>query len=171
MLFRSAIRNDGGIITTGLIGTGIRLRGGTGLAGVLNDIKSLPTGSQPSTSSAWVRIRKPNGTIFGWGNEERQGKVVMQHRSPSHINMDCYFSDANVRSVSKAPLEEWMHITHVYQKGATYLYVNGHLEDSNKGQGSPLAIKQGSRLWLGGWYGNYDFVGDIDEVRISNVAR
>ena len=28
-----------------------------------------------------------------------------------------------------------------------------------------------SRLWIGGWYHNYNFVGDIDEVRISKVAR
>ncbi len=27
------------------------------------------------------------------------------------------------------------------------------------------------RMWIGGWYNNYDFVGDIDEVRISKVAR
>ena len=26
-------------------------------------------------------------------------------------------------------------------------------------------------MWIGGWYNNYDFVGDIDEVRISKVAR
>src|SRR6185295_10348000 len=27
------------------------------------------------------------------------------------------------------------------------------------------------RLWIGGWYNNYDFVGDLDEVRVSAVAR
>ena len=26
-------------------------------------------------------------------------------------------------------------------------------------------------MYIGGWYNNYDFVGDIDEVRISKVAR
>ena len=26
-------------------------------------------------------------------------------------------------------------------------------------------------MWIGGWYDNYRFVGDIDEVRISKVAR
>ena len=34
-----------------------------------------------------------------------------------------------------------------------------------------MAIKSPARLWIGGWYNNYDFVGDIDEVRISKVAR
>lgn len=26
-------------------------------------------------------------------------------------------------------------------------------------------------MWIGGWYGNYRFVGDVDELRISAVAR
>ncbi len=34
-----------------------------------------------------------------------------------------------------------------------------------------LNIKSPARMWLGGWYNNYDFIGDIDEVRISKVAR
>jgi hypothetical protein len=34
-----------------------------------------------------------------------------------------------------------------------------------------MAIKSPARLWLGGWYHNYDFTGDVDEVRLSRVAR
>jgi len=166
-----SLRPDGIGMTSGAIGAATRFSQGNGLAATLQDGKSLPTGSQASTTSAWVRVRKSNGTIVGWGNEARQGKVVMQFRSPAHINMDCYFSDANVRSTSKAPLGEWMHVSHVYSKGETRLYINGVLEGTNSGQGAPLAIAEGSRMWLGGWYGNYDFDGDIDEVRISNVAR
>jgi hypothetical protein len=26
-------------------------------------------------------------------------------------------------------------------------------------------------MWLGGWYGNYHYAGDLDEARISRVAR
>jgi len=26
-------------------------------------------------------------------------------------------------------------------------------------------------MWIGGWYNNYDFIGDIDEVKISGVTR
>jgi len=166
-----SLRPDGIGTTPGTIGNASRFRQGSGIAGTLQNGKSLPAGSQPSTTSAWVRVRKSNGTIVGWGKEAAQGKVVMQFRSPAHINMDCYFSDANVRSVSKAPIGEWMHVSHVYSKGETKLYINGRLEATNTGRGAPLTIAESSRLWLGGWYGNYDFDGDIDEVRISNVAR
>ncbi len=34
-----------------------------------------------------------------------------------------------------------------------------------------MALRSPARPWIGGWYHNYDFVGDIDEVRISNVVR
>jgi hypothetical protein len=165
------LRGEGAVTARGAIGSGARLRQGSGFAADLQPDKALPVGSQSSTTSAWVRVRKPNATIVGWGKEAAQGKVVMQFRSPAHINMDCYFSDAGVKSSSKAPLGEWMHVSHVYTKGETRLYIDGRLEGTNLGKGAPLAIAAGSRLWLGGWYGNYDFDGDIDEVRISHVAR
>src|SRR6202012_5194982 len=48
------------------------------------------------------------------------------------------------------------------------IYIDGKLD----AQATPkLNIKSPGRLWIGGWYHNYDFVGDIDEVRISKVAR
>ena len=45
------------------------------------------------------------------------------------------------------------------------------LDGADTSAGSPLAIKSPARMWIGGWYDNYTFVGDIDEVRISKVAR
>ncbi|MFM7186848.1 MAG: DUF2341 domain-containing protein [Armatimonadota bacterium] len=166
-----SLHPDGVYTTTGAIGTATRFRQGSGIAAVLETGKTLPLGSQSSTTSVWVRVRKPNATIVGWGKEAAQGKVVMQFRSPAHINMDCYFSDASIRSASKAPLGEWMHVSHVYTKGETLLYINGRLEAKNTGRGGPLSIAPDTRLWLGGWYGNYDFEGDIDEVRVSSVTR
>ena len=36
---------------------------------------------------------------------------------------------------------------------------------------APLALKRPAGMWIGGWHDNFDFVGDVDEVRISKVAR
>ena len=49
--------------------------------------------------------------------------------------------------------------------------MNGRLDGIATSAGAPLAIKSPARMWIGGWYNNYRFVGDIDEVRISKVAR
>jgi len=156
--------------TPGAIGPARHLAGEQGLAGG-EALTSLPTGSAPHSSQAWFRAEKPNGTLFGWGNEQRQGKVVMQYRSPAHINLDCYFSDANVASAGKLPVGEWVHVVHTYERGKTRLYVNGALAGSNNSTESPLNLQSPAKLWIGGWYNNYSYVGDIDEVRLSRVAR
>lgn len=134
-------------------------------------IPNYPTGSDSHSTEVWFRADKPNATLIAWGNEQAQGKVVMQYRSPPHVQMDCYFSGGNVSGKSTLPKGEWVHIVHTYEKGDSRLYVNGALDGTNTAVGSPLNIKSPARLWIGGWYGNYNFVGDIDEVRVSKVVR
>jgi hypothetical protein len=134
-------------------------------------ITTYPSGSSAHSSEAWFRAGRPNATILAWGNEQAQGKVVMQYRSPPHINMDCYFSGANVAGDSTLPMSQWIHVIHTFKNGDSRIYVNGRLDGVSTSRGAPLAIKSPARMYIGGWYNNYQFVGDIDEVRISGVAR
>ncbi|MBM4071675.1 MAG: DUF2341 domain-containing protein [Planctomycetes bacterium] len=154
----------------GVIGAARHFPGQKGIFGG-DTIPSYPTGASPHTTEAWFRAEKPNGNVIAWGNEHAQGKVVMQYRSPPHINMDCYFSGGNVAGKSLMTRSEWANVVHTYEKGDSRIYVNGVLDGVNKSLGTPLGIKSPARLWIGGWYHNYNFVGDIDEVRISKVAR
>jgi hypothetical protein len=157
-------------LTTGVIGKARHLAGRQGIFGG-EKITNYPTGSNPHSTEAWFRAEKVNGTVIGWGNEHAQGKVVMNFRSPPHVRMDCFFSGADVATTNRVPLNEWVHVMHTYQKGDSRLYVNGVLAGISTSQGAPLAIKTPARLWIGGWYHNYNFIGDIDEVRVSKVAR
>lgn len=134
------------------------------------DIATYPTGASPHSTEAWFKPDEANTTIVAWGNEAGQGKVVMQFVSPPRIAMDCYFSGANVTGKSRVPAGEWVHVAHTYRSGEARLYVNGVLDGTNTG-GPPLAIKRPAKMWIGGWYGNYQFAGAIDEVRISSVVR
>ncbi|MBL8852829.1 MAG: DUF2341 domain-containing protein [Planctomycetaceae bacterium] len=134
-------------------------------------IPNYPTGSDSHGTEVWFRPERPNSTLIGWGNEQGQGKVVMQYRSPPHIRMDCYFSGGNVAGASRVPVGDWTHVVHTYRKGEARLYVNGVLDGTNVADGGPLQIQTPARLFLGGWYNNYDFVGDLDEVRVSHVVR
>lgn len=156
--------------TAGTIGPARHLAGGQGVFGGGN-ITNYPTGASPHTTEAWFRPERPNGTVVGWGHEQAQGKVVMRFRSPPHVRMDCYFSDADVANRSALPMSEWIHAVHVYQRGNARIYVNGVLDGAAEGQGTPLNLRSPARLWLGGWYDDYSFVGDLDEVRVSKVAR
>jgi len=134
-------------------------------------ITTFPTGSAPHSSSVWFRGEKQNCRVISWGKEYRQGKVQMWYRSPSKIRMDCYFSDADVRGNPIIPLNQWTHVVHTYQKGQSRIYVNGVLDKEAKTRATPLNVERPARMWIGGWYNNYDFIGDIDEARISGVTR
>ena len=164
------MQDTGTAVTAGIIGQARHFPGKAGVFGGDN-IAIYPTGARPHTSEAWFRTTTPNTTIVGWGNEEGQGKVVMQFGSPPHMRMDCYFSRGSVASEGCIPRGEWIHVVHTYRENESLVYVNGRLAGSNTEDGPPLAIKTPARFWIGGWYDNYTFVGEIDEVRISKVTR
>ena len=163
-------KDVGTTASVGIIGPARHLAGKQGIfCGEKNE--KLPVGASPHSTEAWLRAEKSNGRVVGWGNEHGQGKVVMEFRSPPSIRMDCYFSGANIASEGRLPLNEWVHIVHTYEQGDSRIYVNGKLNIAAKTKDAPLAIKTPARLYIGGWYNNYDFVGDLDEVRISKVTR
>ncbi len=163
-------KDKGTTPAAGIIGPARRFARGKGIF-CGDKIEGYPTGAAVHTSGAWIRPDVPNTTVLGWGKEQAQGKVVMQYRSPPHVYMDCYFSNANVRCKSRLATSEWTHVVHTYTSGDARIYVNGVLDDVNKSRGGKLRIEAPARLWIGGWYNNYSFVGDIDEVRISKVVR
>ncbi len=160
-------KDTGTTSTAGVVG---QARHFAGKQGVFcgDKIPDYPAGAGSHSTEAWVRAERPNATIIGWGNEGggRGSKVRMQLRSPPHVHIDSDFSD--VRGAVRVPLGEWFHVVHTYDREDGKVYINGKLDASAK---PLLNIKTPARLWLGGWYNNYDFVGDIDEVRISKVAR
>lgn len=131
-------------------------------------IPDYPAGSSSHSTEAWIRAEKSNATIISWGNEGggRGSKVRMQLRSPPYLHIDSNFSD--VKGDSRLPLGEWVHVVHTYERGDGKVYLNGRLDSAAK---PLLNIKSPARLWIGSWYNNYDFVGEIDEVRISMIAR
>jgi hypothetical protein len=165
-----ASKDTGTTACAGVIGQARHFPGQKGIFGG-DRIPNYPTGASSHSTEAWFRAEKPNGNVVAWGNEHAQGKVVMQYRSPPHVGMDCYFSGANVAGESTLPRSEWVHVAHTYEKGNSRVYVNGVLDGVSMTASSPLAIKSPACLWIGGWYHNYNFVGDIDEARIAKVSR
>jgi hypothetical protein len=165
-----AATDAGTVPCEAVIGAGRRFETGKGIK-CGEDIARFPTGGDAHTSEAWFRAERPNALVLGWGNEQAQGKVTMELASPSHVRMDCYFSDGNVAGGSVLPMGQWVHVVHTYSKGNSRLYVNGRLDGAATRAGAPLALRSPARMWIGGWYNDYRFVGEIDEVRISKVAR
>jgi hypothetical protein len=161
--------NVGSTAGTGMIGPARHFVAGQGIR-CGTAITNFPKAASAHSSEAWFRADAANNTLVGWGLEQGQGKVVMQLASPPHINMDCYFSGANVAGRSTLALSQWYHVAHTYKNGEARLYING-VQDGITTGGTALNIPAASRMYLGGWYDNYNFAGDLDEVRISNVTR
>ena len=165
-------KDAGTTLTAGVIGNARHLVG-RGISGG-EQIVNYPVGGAAQTTEVWFRAERPNGTILAWGNEGggRGCKVQMRFQSPPHVRVDSDFSD--IRSTSRLPMNEWIHVAHTYGvpegQGAApkRIYINGQLDGEAT---TKLDIKSPARLWLGGWYNRYDFVGDLDEARISKVAR
>ena len=160
-------KDVGTTATAGIVGKARHFAGKQGVFGG-EKIAGYPVGESAHTTEAWFRAEQVNATIIGWGNEGggRGSKVRMQFRSPPHVHVDSDFSDVDAKS--RLPLGEWIHVAHTYSSGDGKIYINGNLDGAEKPK---LDIKTPARLWLGGWYNNYDFVGDLDEVRVSKVAR
>jgi len=163
-------KDTGTTLASGMIGKSRRFEQGKGI-NCGENITAYPTGSSPHSSEAWFRAEKPNTTVLAWGNEAGQGKVMLQYFSPPHMVIECYFSGADVPGGSTLPPSQWIHVVHAFKNGDSRVYVNGVLDGVSMSTGAPLAIKSPARMYIGGWYDNYRFVGDIDEVRISKVTR
>ncbi|MBJ7391131.1 MAG: DUF2341 domain-containing protein, partial [Chthoniobacterales bacterium] len=154
--------------TAGLIGEARHFGGKQGIAGG-EEITGYPAGTEPSTTEAWVRAEKPNSTIIGWGMQKGQSKFVISVRSPAQLLVDSFFG-AGVEGTTRVPLNEWIHMVHTYRQGESMLYLNG-VPYATGPKSGPMAFPTPLKLWIGGWYNNYDFLGDIDEVRVCKVTR
>jgi hypothetical protein len=163
-------KDAGTTAVKGMIGLARHFPGGKGVF-CGDKIQTYPSGDDVHSTQAWLRPESSSGRVVGWGNEKGQGKVVMHYRSPPHVRMECYFSDANVDGTITTPMPDWLHTVHTYRRGESLVYVNGVLAGTGNPRAAPLAVERPARMWIGGWYNNYDYVGDIDEVRVSNVIR
>ncbi|MFO0883464.1 MAG: DUF2341 domain-containing protein [Pirellulales bacterium] len=158
-------KDEGTTSVPGIIGKGRHLAGGQGIFGG-EKIAGYPSGVGPMTTEVWFRAEKTNGTVIAWGEEKRPSKVMFNFLSPPRMAIQCYFAD--VEAKSRLATQQWYHVVHTYTEKDSRVYIDGQLD----GQSNPvLDLPKTSRLWIGGWYRNYNFIGDVDEVRISKVAR
>jgi len=161
----------GTTLSTGVIGKSRTFSAGKGV-NCGTEIKTFPSGATPHSSEAWIKAKMINTTVLAWGVPADASKVVMNLASPSHLMAECWFGGADVIGDTTIPMSEWVHVVHAYDGTKARLYVNGVLDNTDGSNN--MKIPETVSFYIGGWNqvdGTYDFVGDIDEVRISKVAR
>ena len=162
-------KDQGTTPAAGVIGNGRHFEPGKGiLCG--DNITTYPTGSSPHSTEVWFKAKTSGDRIVCWGNGEPKAVVQFILSKPPRMSMDCYGSSAGLPGKRSIPTDEWVHVIHTYKKGEARIYVNGILDNEVTNDSNPLNIKSPAKMWMGGW-GGYVFNGDMDEVRISKVAR
>ena len=158
--------DTGTTLATGMIGKGRNFPLTKGIwCG--DTIASFPQGGVAHSTEAWFRTSAVNCEIVDWGVEGGGfNKVQIRVISPPRIYVDGNF--ASVTGNVALDQSQWHHVVHTYSGGVAKIYVDGQLDASAN---VTMNLPNPSRMWIGGWYNNYSFVGDIDEVRISKVAR
>ncbi len=162
--------NDTGTsLTTGTIGKGRNFTLGKGIH-CGDSITGFAQGNAAHSTQAWFRTNEVNCEIVDWGVEGGGfNKVQIRVISPPRIYIDGNFASVT-GNVALTP-GQWHHVVHTYTPGTpnvTRIYVDGQFDNSAN---VSMNLPNPSRMWIGGWYNSYKFVGDIDEVRISKVAR
>ncbi len=161
--------NTGTTLGTGMIGKGRNFTAGTGIwCG--DTISTFSQGGVAHSTEAWFRTSAVNCEVVDWGVEGGTGaKVQIRVISPPRIYVDGNF--ASVTGTTTLDATQWHHVVHTYTPGSpsvSRIYVDGQLDASAN---VTMNLPNPARMWIGGWYNSYAYVGDIDEVRISKVAR
>jgi hypothetical protein len=158
-------------IVEGLIGKSRKFVSGDVMRAPQN-ITFFPKKKESHSTSIWYKASQKGGDIVGWGSESRQGKIVMQLKTPGpHIRVDAWFSRGGIKTKQNLPLNKWIHVVHTHTDKETLIYVNGQLHSKSGGRGTSMNIPEKSKMTIGGWGRQSVFEGHIDEVRLANIAR
>ena len=178
-----ALIDEGGLVTpknegattvvAGMIGKGRHFAPGKGIP-CGEHIKTYPYSDQPFTSQLWLRAERAGATVLSWGRYATRfngftgdGNLVdLQLRSPAGLG---WASDGpgGVSGKTIPVMGQWYHVVATYADGTSKIYVNGGLDSSNDAKKASMSLMNDIYMNIG----KESFAGDIDEVRVSKVAR
>ncbi len=181
-----ALKDETGVLTPkdlgttaaeGIVGAARHLERGKGiLAG--DHVATYPFGDGAFTSEVWYRPTVAGTTIFYWGRYATRlngktgdgNEVGLNIGAPPSLS---WSSDGpGGASTSEMPvMGQWNHVAATYENGINRIYVNGHLA-GERFHKAAMSIVKDVVVSIGGMRGgDFRYEGDIDEVRVSRVAR
>ena len=160
--------NIGTTVANSLIGKGRTFVAGNGV-NCGDNLTTLPSGNTAHSTQAWFRSGSSGFEIVDWAREDAGKKVQIRLLNPPRIYIDGNF--ASVTGTTILAASQWHQVVHTYTPGTpgvSRIYVDGQLDASAS---VTMDITPPSIMRIGGWYNNYNFVGDMDEVRLSKFTR
>lgn len=151
-------------------------------AGLWFDPDAIEIESAPFTLEARVRARAPNATGVLIGKYHDTGYALMLMDGRPQFVVGLPGAQINLRpadeAAEKAVVEPgaWHHVAAVFDQGQARLYLDGELVGRAEAPPEKAFEANDLPLFVGGnaiWDGKVEFAfeGDIDELRISTVAR
>ena len=144
--------------SSGMIGRAKHFAGGKGI-NCGEHIRTYPFASSPHTSEAWLKADRFNTAILSWGKND--GVSIRVTPTPARISIDT--GRTRIPATSMVPKSQWVQLVYAYNGQTGQVYVNGRLDAAAP---SAVEILTPVRMQIGA-----GFFGDLDEVRISKVAR
>ncbi|MCF7732400.1 MAG: DUF2341 domain-containing protein [Akkermansiaceae bacterium] len=166
----------GTTVAAGIIGNGRHFIPGNGIK-CGDHIKNYPFSNNPFTSECWFRAEIGGTSVMCWGRYAKRfngntgdGNLVdLTFASPPAL---MWSSDGGggTRAATVPKLNQWYHIAATFENGVSRIYVNGRLDGSNDAGVNAMSLMNDIYMDIGG-HRSATFGGDIDEVRVSRVAR
>lgn len=174
--------NNGTINATGKIGNARRFDGNNDYIAI-NDFYNA-SGNQQVTVSAWIKTSDGGDQIIASydRNEYWRFEINGNGGGTGQLGWDVFTSAGQIDFGSNATVNNnaWRHVTGVYNNGAVRIYIDG-VQNTNTTQGSSfgtgttrygyIGVGSESNTFDGNKGPSSYFNGDMDEVKISNVAR
>ena len=144
---------------------------------ITNDASLMLTG--PLTLEGWMKIDQLDGyihSIVGFSDSEQRGyKLAWDNRNGRNDIWFCV-NDGREPQVYNTLLasyafetDQWYHIAATYDGTLMRVYVDGQLIGTRTSLSEPGAYDSSS-IYIGRWY-DFWFPGQLDEIRISDIAR
>ncbi|MDY6905457.1 MAG: DUF2341 domain-containing protein [Thermodesulfobacteriota bacterium] len=168
-----AVSFQGGQGLPSVIGRGVMLNGaGEGI--VTQPSPSLEDFSAGFTWSAWVRIAQPQTDAWLFSRQDENGSLVI---GVDGTKVYCRVTDAvagtarTTEKVADLALETWQRLAvTITPDGRVGLYLDD-LEITWMNLANSFTMPAGPVAMGAALDGSHSFVGDLDEVRLSNMAR
>ena len=149
----------------------------TNYISVANSTSLNPTNA--ITIEAWVYQISSNtnsGIVYKGSFSSTQGIYSLQIGDGSNskvvfrLNQSITEGAGQVTSNTILSTNQWYHIVAVYDKHFQKIFING-VEDNSKAYSTAIST-DANNLYIGAYYSSsFSFIGTLDEIRISNVAR
>ena len=165
------LRDDAGTVTvqdaattaaTGMIGPSRHFTGGRGMNGG-GKIRTYPFASTSHTTEAWFKADKFNSSLIRWGRGNLVNLRLLS--TPAHFAITNCWGSPIQQSASLMEKNQWTHVAYTFSLQGWMIYVNGR-PDMPAVWNNCQEIATPVELQIGD-----GFAGDLDEVRVSSLAR